>query len=227
MTDMNLVNANLKAVNSKSLNTLTVHSCFLLTSASVPIASRPELIHSVSQQSVTASDDFYSAGSNESSTSDRTTIVRYQTPPSHMRSAYASRDILHEEAHVPSARTIEAQRSTPESRHTGVTFEERAITRKPAISEGTAWRQGPSGISPPTPGVDDTPYIQFAIEQLTRDEELLGRRRDDISSEISANAIIYDKQTKQQDQGNSYDGRSSRHHRPPSEVPYRQPDTSR
>lgn len=33
-------------------------------------------------------------------------------------------------------------------------------------------------ISPSTPGVDDTPYIQFAIDQLTRDEELTGRRRD-------------------------------------------------
>lgn len=33
-------------------------------------------------------------------------------------------------------------------------------------------------ISPPTPGVDDTSYIQFAIDQLTRDEELTGRRRD-------------------------------------------------
>lgn len=32
-------------------------------------------------------------------------------------------------------------------------------------------------LSPPTPGVDDTPYIRFAIEQLTFDEELMGRGR--------------------------------------------------
>ena len=31
--------------------------------------------------------------------------------------------------------------------------------------------------SPPTPGVDDTPYIRFAIEQLTRDEEVRGSRQ--------------------------------------------------
>ena len=31
--------------------------------------------------------------------------------------------------------------------------------------------------SPPTPGVDDTPYIRFAIEQLTRDEEIRGSRQ--------------------------------------------------
>ena len=30
---------------------------------------------------------------------------------------------------------------------------------------------------PPTPGVDDTPYIRFAIDQLTRDEEVRGSRR--------------------------------------------------
>jgi len=37
-------------------------------------------------------------------------------------------------------------------------------------------------FSPPTPGVDDTPYIRFAIEQLTFDEDLAGRGRH--SSEV-------------------------------------------
>ncbi|KAL2431536.1 hypothetical protein ABEF95_011019 [Exophiala dermatitidis] len=32
-------------------------------------------------------------------------------------------------------------------------------------------------MSPPTPEVDDTPYIRFAIEQLMRDEDVLGRGR--------------------------------------------------
>jgi Protein of unknown function (DUF3433) len=32
-------------------------------------------------------------------------------------------------------------------------------------------------MSPPTPGVDDTPYIRFAIEQLTRDEDVMGQGR--------------------------------------------------
>lgn len=40
-------------------------------------------------------------------------------------------------------------------------------------------------ISPTTPGVDDTPYIRFAIDQLTRDEELLGSRVQGASSEAS------------------------------------------
>ncbi|KAK5951828.1 hypothetical protein OHC33_007120 [Knufia fluminis] len=36
---------------------------------------------------------------------------------------------------------------------------------------------GNGHLSPPTPGVDDTPYIRFALEQLTFDEELAGRGR--------------------------------------------------
>ena len=44
------------------------------------------------------------------------------------------------------------------------------------------WKSSRAEVSPPTPGVDDTPYIQFAIDQLTRDEELTGRRRDGLPS---------------------------------------------
>ncbi|KXL49530.1 hypothetical protein M433DRAFT_152827 [Acidomyces richmondensis BFW] len=33
------------------------------------------------------------------------------------------------------------------------------------------------GDSPPTPDTDDTPYIRFALDQLTRDEEVRGSRR--------------------------------------------------
>jgi hypothetical protein len=32
-------------------------------------------------------------------------------------------------------------------------------------------------MSPPTPGMDDSPYIRFAIEQLTRDEDVMGHGR--------------------------------------------------
>jgi len=45
-----------------------------------------------------------------------------------------------------------------------------------------AWKSSRAEVSPPTPGVDDTPYIQFAIDQLTRDEELTGKRRDGLPS---------------------------------------------
>lgn len=67
----------------------------------------------------------------------------------------------------------------PEHKTMSVTFDESpTVTRKPEPpNAGLSWNQTGSEISPPTPGVDDSPYIRFAIEQLTRDEELLGRRR--------------------------------------------------
>ncbi|PIA97102.1 hypothetical protein CB0940_05830 [Cercospora beticola] len=71
------------------------------------------------------------------------------------------------------------------------------IRRKPvpsAVMEDTRSTKTASRISPtlaqssaaqainrerdaPTPGVDDTPYIHFALDQLTRDEEVRGSRR--------------------------------------------------
>ena len=61
--------------------------------------------------------------------------------------------------------------------------EEETNTGEPLADENMkTWKASRAEISPPTPGVDDTPYIQFAIDQLTRDEELTGRRRDGIPS---------------------------------------------
>ena len=74
--------------------------------------------------------------------------------------------------------------TTPRAAH----FDERDIIRKPTPikSDTRIWKPSTSETSPPTPGVDDTPYIQFAIDQLTRDEELLGRRRQRAGSETSS-----------------------------------------
>ncbi|KAL8782293.1 MAG: hypothetical protein Q9213_005528 [Squamulea squamosa] len=153
---MNLGDANLRVVHS----------------------SRPALVHSASKQSVTASDDYYSLSSGNSSQDEKSAVCRYQTPPLHI---------------IP-----EPHRRTPEADSTKPTV--RAVTptplklpippetaklagpnptpkikRKPVSAGSTSSEDGPSNqesISPPTPGLDDTPYIQFAIEQLTRDEEV-------------------------------------------------------
>ena len=66
------------------------------------------------------------------------------------------------------------------------------IKRKPvssssSSSEGTIIRRPMSVVSPPTPGVDDTPYIQFAIDQLTRDEEVAGSRHHSRREELYYN----------------------------------------
>ncbi|KAI1936098.1 hypothetical protein LOZ57_006810 [Ophidiomyces ophidiicola] len=110
--------------------------------------SRPQLVHTPSQQSVAASSDYYSF-SNASIGSDRSrlTVVRYQTPPS--RTASPGLNMRQEDA----------SRQAPQ----------------PARSVSQAGARTETGT--PTPGVDDTPYIRFAIDQLTRDEELHGRGR--------------------------------------------------
>lgn len=63
----------------------------------------------------------------------------------------------------------------------GVRFAEGPSTQGeplPSSNEGVSATKTAADheISPTTPGVDDTPYIRFAIDQLTRDEELLGPR---------------------------------------------------
>ncbi|KAL9122145.1 MAG: hypothetical protein Q9187_001299 [Circinaria calcarea] len=151
--------------------------------------SKPHLAHTPSKQSVAASDDYYSFSdhaSEVSAESDRTTIVRYRTPPSQMRSPNTSRDLLqvqHAQPMTGSEENLDMERRTPRTAR----FDNEAILRnpEPTARNSRTWRPSVSEVSPPTPGVDDTPYIQFAIDQLTRDEELLGRRRQRAGSEDS------------------------------------------
>ncbi|KMP02470.1 hypothetical protein CIRG_10294 [Coccidioides immitis RMSCC 2394] len=115
--------------------------------------SRPQLVHTPSQQSVAASSDYYSlSDATVSSAQSRITVVRYQTPP--------SRTITPAENMINSAPRDQAGRQSD-----------------PQLA-GSAFRAGArTDTATPTPGVDDTPYIRFAIDQLTRDEELRGQGR--------------------------------------------------
>ena len=196
---MNLGDANLRAVNS----------------------SRPRLIHVDSKQSITASDDYYSLGSDESSAEDRTVTQKYETPPSQTRSGVAIQEHPQSEATIPTIRKVKP--SPPDvaiSAPTVVRFEQsQEIKRKPVSGEGMVSQRTATDndVSPTTPGLDDTPYIRFAIDQLTRDEELLGPRRQDTISEASypVDRII-------PDEGLGYYGhgeRSTRHDREPSKPP--------
>ena len=148
-------------------------------------------VHAPSKQSVTASDDYYSLESDASSNDGGTALLlsQFQTPPSHMQSRQASKEMLRSEATAPTIRQVIHQDSStsPVQRPLGVHFREaQTIKRKPLSPEGVvARRAADSELSPPTPGVDDTPYIRFAIDQLTRDEELLGARRPETGSEES------------------------------------------
>ncbi|KAK7513467.1 uncharacterized protein IWZ02DRAFT_436337 [Phyllosticta citriasiana] len=150
---------------------------------SVHTASRPQIIqHAPSQQSFSASEDYYTVSSEISTASDlsddrsQVTIVRHTTPPDAYHTPLASPDPL---------TTVHEQRpsqdSTATAVHPKVSFSESTITRKPVAStprpSGSQCRSIMDSESlSTTPGVDDTPYIRFAIDQLTRDEEVRGTR---------------------------------------------------
>ena len=160
--------------------------------------STPQLVHANSKQSITASDDYYSLTSEESSNEGRNLIQRYQTPPLRMRSADPSRDALQSEATIPTIRPVKHKDpGDDEKPEVPMRNEQHRIPRKPvsssSSSEGTIFRRPVSeAISPPTPGVDDTPYIQFAIDQLTRDEEVAGPRHPGSSAPYPVERIIPD-----------------------------------
>ena len=143
--------------------------------------SRPQLAHAGSKQSETASEDYYSFSDQASSTGDD---APYRTPPSRLRSPAvgngnnASRSLL---SLVTSAKRRHQDQSG------GARQDNIGIKRKP-VPPRASTPAGPSttaSLQPPrrpmddiapTPGIDDTPYIHFAIEQLTRDEEIQGFR---------------------------------------------------
>ena len=182
---MNLGEANLKTVNGERFHPLRTEICLLLIS--LIAASKPRLIHVDSKQSITASDDYYSLSSSGSSQHENATVRRYETPPLQSRSATSSRNAAHYQIDSHPLESADASQLDLSPAPTVVRFGEDP-TRKPGPGINTkflAKRTSGNGISPPTPGVDDTPYIRFAIDQLTRDEELLGSRGQGASSESS------------------------------------------
>jgi len=70
-------------------------------------------------------------------------------------------------------------------RHMSVNYRPAATTapRTAGAAHPATWNQQARANPAPTPGVDDTPYIQFAVDQLTRDEEIAGRGRDTVHGE--------------------------------------------
>jgi len=179
-------------------------------------ASKPQLVHTASKQSVTASDDYYSL---ESDQSNEDAARQYQTAPSHMRSPKASREMLSSEATIPTIRPVrqEAHPTLPQ-RPPGVHFgATHTFKRKPISSEDiVAQRTEHAPQSPPTPGVDDTPYIRFAIDQLTRDEEVGGPRQPEAINETLQPT---ERITQNNRPGsNGQDNQSSRHDRHSSDT---------
>ncbi|KAF1841496.1 uncharacterized protein K460DRAFT_419553 [Cucurbitaria berberidis CBS 394.84] len=143
--------------------------------------SRPRLSHQGSQQSVAASlaasEGFYSVSENTSSDSEDKKPL-FQTPPSHHRTPAASHEHLLSETETPITSLrgigIPRQHGRPQSPAVSTIAEERPGTQDTRRSQVRSDMDSASVAT--TPGQDTTPYIRFAIDQLTRDEEVRGSR---------------------------------------------------
>lgn len=152
---MNLADANLKHVNT----------------------SRPQLVHSSSKQSVSASDDYYSLTSDNSSGEGRRTEPENDIPAAHTQSQHPTQNVLQSEATIPPLRPIKHTQQGSDTSEDKPAVPERdsghRIPRKPvstsSSSQGTI-RRPLSDTSIITPGVDDIPNVRYALDSLTRDE---------------------------------------------------------
>ncbi|KIX01949.1 uncharacterized protein Z518_07888 [Rhinocladiella mackenziei CBS 650.93] len=129
-------------------------------------STTPQYLRSESLKSSSASNEYFSDYASDAvSQKSNATRASYETPPSRISTPIVRRNPVDSEMTLP-ARPGVMQPAPLHIRHD---------------QDG-----GPSTVrmlsnfdemSPPTPGVDDTPYIRFAIEQLTRDEDVTGRGR--------------------------------------------------
>ena len=201
-----------------------------LTLTSITV-SRPQLAHTSSKQSVAATEDYQSARSSTPSSSRSNDDLlppsrNFETPPSNANNSSRSRLPLDLQARGPSP--LRPINDTPErDEHSSIRFVESSIRRKPVGSGGSSTMQRRSRLdtepSPPTPGVDDTPYIQFAIDQLTRDEEVRGSRRYVFPSDAQPSGYRQSPQEIQDDSGAEEYDNSPHNERPFLEAPERQP----
>jgi hypothetical protein len=140
---------------------------------------RPQLSHTPSRQSIAASEDYKSfsdyASEVDSTLDDRTTVIRWHTPPSHNISN-AKLENPQSEATLPVHRHKHERSSC--AAPPGVRFNEADLkAQEPAKTTIPSTKPTESDTSPPTPGTDDTPYIRFAIEQLTLPADASSSRR--------------------------------------------------
>jgi hypothetical protein len=187
------------------------------------VVSNPSIVHRRSEQSITASEDYYSLSPSSSSSTynyqprhindpafSEATIIRYSTPPSRLRTPAHSRDNLQQYTRVnqvddgnPSGAALRGPGQRRQSLDSSSSRERQAIAmpaplnfradgfirRKPVPSTVMENPNSPTQAetsiiadrshfgSPPTPGPHDEQYVRFALDQLTRDEEVRGSRR--------------------------------------------------
>ncbi|KAK5270959.1 hypothetical protein LTR96_004237 [Exophiala xenobiotica] len=146
-----------------------------MPSMSPPLSSptTPQYQRTQSLESSAATHEYFSDyASDAGSQKSDDTKASYETPPSRISTPLVQQNPIDSEMTLPS----------------------RPGAVQPApLNIRRDQNNGPSTVrllssfdemSPPTPGVDDTPYIRFAIEQLTRDEDVLGRGRHSTASAL-------------------------------------------
>ncbi|KAH8723504.1 hypothetical protein GQ44DRAFT_710023 [Phaeosphaeriaceae sp. PMI808] len=152
--------------------------------------SRPQLSHQGSQQSVAASlaasEGYYSLADNSSSESDdKSARPPFQTPPSHHRTPTQSHEHLLPDTDAPitSLKGVGIPRQQPQPISLHIPLQSPTVStiaeERPGTQETRQSQLRPemdAGSNATTPGQDTTPYIRFAIDQLTRDEEVRGSR---------------------------------------------------
>ncbi|KAJ5114835.1 hypothetical protein NUU61_000594 [Penicillium alfredii] len=155
-------------------------------------SSKPQVYRTESRQSAAASDDYYSFSDRASSSPEsRVTVMRFTTPDSHP-SSQASSPTVPRTHQRPIGEASRSRHPAPESPRPAtastVRFGEENIARISPNSEEThsdeTARRIPSDYAgpAPTPGLDDSPYVRFAIDQLTRDGANRASRQGSLSS---------------------------------------------
>lgn len=131
----------------------------------------PQYLRSQSLKSSAASNEYFSDyASDAASQKSDDSKASYETPPSRISTPVVQQHPVDSEMTLPS--------------RPGAIFPAPLNIRHSQNGEPRTLRllSNFDEMSPPTPGIDDTPYIRFAIEQLTRDEDVVGQGRHSTAS---------------------------------------------
>ncbi|KAJ5668344.1 uncharacterized protein N7477_006914 [Penicillium maclennaniae] len=160
-------------------------------------SSKPQLYKTNSEQSIAVSDDYYSFSDRAMSSSpdSRVTAMRFATP--NERSPQPSPSSSHRRQLARGPSMIQEYQRTPQdlgSPRPGTSSTVRSgedrVARISPKSDETIRQVPPSreySGREPTPGLDDSPYVRFAIDQLTADEHAQRPQRMDSVSTNTTN----------------------------------------
>ncbi|KAJ5885093.1 hypothetical protein N7495_009603 [Penicillium taxi] len=151
-------------------------------SSNRPQVYRTESAQSATVQSVATSEDYFSFSDRASSLDSQVTAMQFATPGSHASSGASSPTIPRMLQPNVIRQELPTEVSTPARPTTSSTvrFGQDQIAKISPKSDETVRRVPSDHASPaPTPGLDDSPYVRFAIDQLTRDESGHGPTRQD------------------------------------------------